>query len=108
MKLDQWHEVLATTPATPNQVGAIHQEFMRLGFGADRAERLAASAALLNLPELKSTVDLNQGEAGYLLRNLQSFRNRGELTAAFPRRAPSWRDVIPVIAEAFKAIHRMQ
>jgi hypothetical protein len=100
--------MLAATPATPNQVGAIQREFMRLGFGADRAGRLAASAALLNLPDLQSTADLCQGEAGELLRNLQSFRSRGELTAALPRRASPWRDLIPVMAEALSAMLGMQ
>jgi hypothetical protein len=105
VKLDQWHEVLATEPATTNQVGAIHQEFLRLGFGEDeRAERLAASAALLQLPELRSTMDLTRGSAGYLLRILQGFRDRGELDAAQLPRVSPWRELALGIVEAFNSM----
>jgi len=105
MKLDQWHEVLATEPATANQVGAIHQEFMRLGFAeTERAERLAASAALLQLPELRSTSDLTRGSAGYLLRMLQGFRDRGELAAAHRPHVSPWRELILGMAEAVNSM----
>jgi len=98
MKLDEWHAVLETEPATPNQVGAIMAEFRRLGFAGryDRTERLAASAALLELGELDSMRDLVMGDAGRLLRMLQRFRDRAGLNAAGSRRAlacgPSPRD----------------
>jgi len=84
MKLDEWHAVLETEPATPNQVGAIMAEFRRLGFAGryDRTERLAASAALLELGELDSMRDLVMGDAGRLLRMLQRFRDRAGLNAA--------------------------
>lgn len=88
MKLDQWHAVLSTEPATPNQRGAIMAQFERLGFRStyDRADRLTASAALLDLSELRSTRDLVMGEAGKLLCILQGFRDRAELDAAIAAR----------------------
>jgi len=83
MNLDEWHAVLATEPATSNQRGAIMREFGRLGFGEeDRAERLAACAALLGLDELDTTGDLTMGQAGQLVGTLMRFADRGELTAA--------------------------
>jgi hypothetical protein len=83
MMLDEWHAVLATAPATPNQRGAIMREFERLGFGeADRAERLAICAALAGLENLGSTADLRMGEAGQVYRVLLAVGDRGELLAA--------------------------
>lgn len=56
---------LDTDPLTINQLGRIHQEFARLGFGpADRAERLRLTAELARSGPLESTKDLSMGEAG--------------------------------------------
>ena len=81
MTLEEWHEVLATEPATPRQVGAVMGEMHRLGLAdpADRAERLAVCAELLGLDDLASTRDLTMGEAGELLRLLQDCRMRAGL-----------------------------
>ena len=80
MNRDEYLEMLATEPATPNQRGAIMGEFARLGV-TDRGERLAACAALLGLGELGSTADLVMGEAGRLVNLLQRLRDRAELLA---------------------------
>ena len=80
MNREEYLEMLATEPATPNQRGAIMGEFARLGV-ADRGERLAACAALLGLGELGSTADLLMGEAGRLVNLLQRLRDRAELLA---------------------------
>lgn len=78
---------------------------MRLGFGEDdRAERLAVSAALLQLPQLRSTMDLTRGSAGYLLRMLQGFRDRGELAAAQLPRVSPWRELMLGLAEAVNSM----
>ena len=83
MRLDEWHHVLATEPATPNQRGVVMREFERLGFGeADRAERLAICAALAGLENLGSTADLRMGEAGQVYRVLLGVADRDELRAA--------------------------
>ncbi len=80
MTRDEYLAVLAETPATPNQVGAIVHECERLGL-ADRAERLAITAALAGLDELASTRDLTMGEAGRLCRMLPLVADRAELLA---------------------------
>jgi hypothetical protein len=86
MTLDEWHHGLATMPATSMQIGAIHGEFRRLGFGEDeRVERLAISADLLHLGELASTSDLTMGDAGRLVRLLRSYQDRAELAAMLIR-----------------------
>jgi hypothetical protein len=78
--LDEWHAVLATELATPNQRGAIMHEFGRLGFGeGDRAERLAICAALAGLENLDSTADLTMGQAGQVYRALLDIGDRAEL-----------------------------
>jgi hypothetical protein len=83
MTNEEWLEVLATTPATRTQVGAIHGEFRRLGFiAAERDERLAACAALLGLDGLWSTRDLVMGDAGLLLRLLRELPGRAALDTA--------------------------
>lgn len=83
MKLDGRRHVQATTPATPNQVGAIRRECERLGFTeAERAGRLAICAALAGLEQLGSTADLTMGQAGQLLRALLDLGDRDELRAA--------------------------
>ena len=77
------HAVLATEPATQMQVGAIHGQFRRLGYGhADRDRRLAACAALLGLDALDTTTTLTMGDAGRAVRILQSFADRAEMDAA--------------------------
>ena len=50
-------------PATRNQVGALHAQFRRLGFGepAWRGARLAVAAALTGEPDLSSLGDLSGG-----------------------------------------------
>lgn len=84
MRKDEWDQVLATAPATPNQRGAIMREFGRLGFHPryDRAERLAACAALLGVDELGSTADLTQGQAGQLVNVLRLTTDRAALARA--------------------------
>lgn len=47
MNLDEFVRMLATEPATPNQIGAVRVEFRRLGLDSNRPARLAAAAALL-------------------------------------------------------------
>src|ERR1017187_8637887 len=82
MTRDELNEMLATEPATRNQVGAIHREFERLGFREkDRAERLAVSAAMIELGSLGSTRDLTMGQAGCLVCLLLVTGERSELTA---------------------------
>lgn len=62
---------LDTDPLTINQLGRIHQEFARLGFGrADRAERLRLTAELARSGPIESTKDLSMGEAGRAIRAL--------------------------------------
>ena len=74
---------LETEPATRKQVGVVRRELQRLGFaGGDRAERLAACAALVGRDELDSTRDLTKGQAGQLYRWLLDVRDRGDLDAA--------------------------
>jgi hypothetical protein len=80
---EEYLAMLAAEPATPHQRGAILREFERLGFDdADRAERLAVCAALLELDELGSTADLLMGQAGQLVNMLQRTRHRAELPDA--------------------------
>lgn len=83
MKSEDWHQVLATRPATPNQRGAIMGHFERLGLHPrrDRAERLAVCAALLGIRELGSTSDLSMGQAGRLISTLRHLRDRADLPA---------------------------
>lgn len=81
MNREEWNHVLESEPATPNQVGAIHGEFRRLGIG-DRDKRLAITAELLGLGELDSTTDLVMGEAGRLIGILRQTRDRSELPLA--------------------------
>jgi hypothetical protein len=68
--------------ATADQIAAVNNQFWYLGYRrADRAERLAACAALLELNELASTKDLTAAQAGQLVRVLAQLRSRGELRA---------------------------
>ena len=81
---------LETEPATRKQVGVVRRELQRLGFaGGDRAERLAACAALVGRDELDSTRDLTKGQAGQLYRWLLDVRDRGDLDAAVAAGAPA-------------------
>jgi hypothetical protein len=103
VNLAEWHQVLATEPATPNQIGAIHREFARLGV-TDRAERLAICAALLGVDDLGSTTHLVMGQAGQLYAELLGLADRDELLAAAglddehqgeaPGSAPTFAEVI--------------
>jgi len=92
MRLDQWHQVLATEPATPNQLGAVMHEFDRLGYQDnrwDRPARLAAASALLHLERPCSTTrELTMGQAGQLLHTLQGFRSRAQLETRLRRSDP--------------------
>ncbi|MHB1593889.1 MAG: hypothetical protein ACYCO9_06435 [Streptosporangiaceae bacterium] len=93
MTRDEYLAVLATEPATPNQVGAIRGECDRLGLGGDRDRRLAVCAAVLGLDGLGSTRDLQMGQAGRLVAVLREAGSLGALdapdapdgTAAAPR-----------------------
>lgn len=78
MTRDEYLTVLATEPATAAQIGAIIGEFGRLGI-ADRAERLAITAALLGLENVGSTTNLVMGDAGRLYRMLLDIRDRAAL-----------------------------
>lgn len=83
MRLEEWRQVQETESASPNQVGRIVAEFERLGFGeADRAGRLAVTAALAGLDRLGSTRDLTLGQAGKLCGMLPRIASRDELPAA--------------------------
>jgi hypothetical protein len=75
---DEYLILLATAPATPAQIGVIISEFDRLGI-TDRGERLAISAALLELDGLGSTCDLVMGQAGALVRILRDTPDRASL-----------------------------
>jgi hypothetical protein len=87
MNLTDWHGVLATEPATRNQVGAIHGKFRDLGFrpGRDRDDRLAYTAALAGLDQLDSSSQLTQGEAGRVVGQLRECATASE---AFDRAWP--------------------
>jgi hypothetical protein len=63
---------LDTEPLTLAQLGAVHGEFRRLGFGpADRAERLEVTAGLARAGgPVGSTRELTMGEAGRVIRAL--------------------------------------
>jgi hypothetical protein len=78
MNRDEWNGELELRPLTPNQRGAVMREFARLGI-ADRAERLAAIAALLGIDALGSTGELTQGQAGQLVNTLERITDPAEL-----------------------------
>jgi len=91
VKLDDWRQLQATEPATPNQLGAVMHEFGRLGYRDnrwDRPARLAAASALLHLERLGSTRELTMGQAGQLLHALQGFRSRAQLETRLRRPDP--------------------
>lgn len=81
--LDGYRARIEVEPLTVNQLGRIHREFDRLGFGrGDRAARLRATATLAGVPgRLASTKDLTEGEAGRVVRLLVGCRTAGELCA---------------------------
>lgn len=89
--LEEHRARLATEPLTGNQLGAVHREFERLGYGrADRAARLEISARLAGYPgKLASTKDLTMGEAGRLVGALRACRAREDLYAAASSSADS-------------------
>ena len=82
MNRDEFVRMLDTVPATPNQIGAVHGEFHRLGLDGDRPGRLAVAAALLGLDGLTSSRNLSMGQAGYLVKTLRSLAGAGELATA--------------------------
>lgn len=86
MNLDEWHAVLESEPLTGSQLGAILGEFRRLGLDgdADRAERLAVTAALAGLAELDSTRSLTMGEAGQAFAALRRCEDRSDLPETAP------------------------
>ena len=72
--------LLRTDPLTVNQLGRIHAEFGRLGFGrADRPERLRITAKLAESGPIRSTKDLTMGEAGRAVNALRRCRTAGDL-----------------------------
>jgi hypothetical protein len=71
--------MLATQPATRNQVGVIAGELERRLGVRERSERLEVSAALLGLGALGSTRDLTMGEAGALVKILRGTADRADL-----------------------------
>jgi hypothetical protein len=93
---------LDSDPLTPTQLGAVHGEFRRLGFGrADRAERLAATAVLARVPAgLESTVELTAGEAGRVIRALRECASYADLAARLRQAGPEPRMV--TLAEAIR------
>ena len=62
MNRDEFVRMLATEPATHNQVGAVRVEFRSLGLDGDRPRPLAAAATLLGLDSLSSSKDLSMGQ----------------------------------------------
>lgn len=117
MKLAGWHAILATRPATPNQVGAIIGEWRRLGLGHpdDRAERLQLTARLLGLPEVGSTTDLVMGDAGRLIGMLRGCGDRASLGAlldspgaAVPPRLSPLAACLPLIAEGWRSMKQLR
>jgi hypothetical protein len=106
--LAQYRARLAAEPLTLNQLGAVHREFERLGYGrVDRVGRLEVSAILARYPgQLPTTKDLTMGEAGRLVGVLRSCRNLEDLDAAVlaerPAPGPGWRQLIAAIAVAWR------
>jgi hypothetical protein len=96
-----------TDPLTRTQLGAVHGEFERLGFGrADRAERLEISAAVAGYPgKLATTKDLTMGEAGRLIGVLRQCDDIADLIdpdespPAGPPAAP-WHEAVAAFAVA--------
>lgn len=84
MTRDEWRAFAESAPATPNQVGAIHREFSRLGFGAaDRAGRLRITGQLARADgQLATTKDLTMGQAGRVVGALTECRSPRDLYAA--------------------------
>jgi len=69
---------LDTEAATRTQVGALCGELNRFGIRG-HAERVSVCAALLDLDELHSTLDLTMGECGKLIGTLRGLDDRDEL-----------------------------
>jgi hypothetical protein len=117
VKLADWHAILATEPATPNQVGTVIGEWQRLGLGHpdDRAERLKLTARLLGLAKIGSTTDLVMGDAGRLIGMLRDCEDRASLGALLdgPEPAASPRPsalaaCLPLIAEGWWSMKRLR
>ena len=73
---------LDTDPLTLNQLGRIHREFERLGFGpADRPERLRLTAVLARSGPIASTKELSMGEAGRTVNALLRCQTADDLYA---------------------------
>ena len=109
MNRAEYLRMIAIEPATPNQVGAVHGEFRRLGLDGDRPARLAAAAALLGLDDLGSSRDLSMGQAGYLIHTLRGLAGAEELAAtrragARARGAPGPCELMAAIAAAWQQI----
>lgn len=79
---------LDTDPLTINQLGRIHQEFSRLGFGrTDRAERLRITGLIAKSGPIESTKELRMGEAGRAIKALtrcETVRELYEITEDRP------------------------
>lgn len=84
MTRDEWRAFADSSPATPNQVGAIHREFSRLGFRpADSSERLRITGQLARADgQLATTKDLTMGQAGRVVEALTRCRSPRDLYAA--------------------------
>ena len=92
---------LDTDPLTMNQLGRIHQEFARLGFGRDdRAERLRLTAELAHSGPIESTKDLSMGEAGRTINALGRCRTTDDLYAMI---TPATRGLIASILSWIKS-----
>lgn len=81
--LVEYRTRLDREPLTLNQLGRIHREFARLGYGpADRAERLRLTATLARVPgQLATTKDLTMGEAGRVVGLMTGCRTVRDLYA---------------------------
>lgn len=91
-------------PLTPNQLGAAHREFERLGFRelADRADRLRVTADLLGLPGVATFKDLTMGQAGRLVGTLRRCRTPADLYALADQ-APAPEPAGPSLVDAIAA-----
>ena len=110
MNRNEFVRMLATAPATPNQIGAVHVEFRRLGLDGDRPARLAAAAVLLGLDSLSSSRELTMGQAGFLIHTLPGLAGAGDLAAAVrqararARGAPLPGELMAVLAAGWQQI----
>lgn len=72
---------LDTDPLTANQLGRIHQEFLRLSFDVrrDRDERLRLTGLLAQSGPIETTNELTMGQAGRAINALIRCRNTQDL-----------------------------